>query len=80
MLLTSLRSLTLSKLSAKNRKQLEIINKSSKFSPVPLQATEWRPARRTTGPHRQTLCSHEIDEENKLIRLLDDDHHDNIYK
>ena len=72
-----------SKLSKKNKKQLEIINKKVEqileipYHFKPLRG-DMKGARRA---HIDTsfVLTYEIDEENRLVRLLDYDHHDNIY-
>ncbi|MBI2143109.1 type II toxin-antitoxin system mRNA interferase toxin, RelE/StbE family [Candidatus Woesearchaeota archaeon] len=73
----------LGKLKKKNRKQLEIINKKveeireNPYHYKPLKG-DMKGARRV---HIDTsfVLTYEIDEEAKIVRLLDYDHHDKIY-
>ncbi len=73
----------LKKLVKKNKKQLEIINKKvqqilqNPYHFKPLKG-DMKGARRV---HIDTsfVLTYEIDENNKIIKLLDYDHHDKIY-
>jgi YafQ family addiction module toxin component len=71
------------KLSRKDKKQMEIIHK--KVTEIRENPHHYKPLR---GDMRGALRVHiaksfvltfEIDEKNKVVRLLDYDHHDNIY-
>jgi mRNA interferase RelE/StbE/toxin YoeB len=71
------------KLSKKDKKQLEIINK--KIAEIRENPYHYKPLR---GDMHGALRVHidksfvltfEIDEQKKVVRLLDYDHHDNIY-
>ena len=74
----------LSKLSTKNRKQLEIINKKTKQilkNPYHFkQLSGDQHGERRVHIDKHFVLTYEIDEDNKIIRLLDFEHHDNIYK
>lgn len=71
------------KLSKKDKKQLEIINK--KINEILENPYHYKPLRGDMhGSFRvhikkSFVLTFEIDEENKVVRLLDYDHHDNIY-
>ena len=73
----------LSKLRKKNRKQLEIINK--KVEEVRENPYNYKPLRgdmkgaRRVHIDKSFVLTYEIDEQAKIIRLLDYDHHDKIY-
>lgn len=72
------------KLSKKNPKQLEIINKKIKkiqefpqyFKPL---SYDMKGTRRV-HIDKSFVLTFEIDEQNKVVKVLDYDHHDNIYK
>lgn len=74
----------LSKLSTKNQKQLEIINKKTKQilkNPYHFkQLSGDQHSERRVHIDKHFVLTYEIDEDNKIIRLLDFEHHDNIYK
>ena len=71
------------KLAKKNPKQLEIINKKIKqiqefpqhFKPL---GHDMKGTRRV-HIDKSFVLTFEIDESNKIVRILDYDHHDNIY-
>ena len=71
------------KLKNKNIKQLKIINK--KIIQIRLNPYHFKPLRGDKhGSRRVHIDKHfvlvyEIDEENRIIKILDYDHHDNIY-
>lgn len=71
------------KLSKKDRKQLEIINK--KVNEVLENPQHYKSLRGDMHGalrvhiHKSFVLTFEIDEKNKVVRLLDYDHHDNIY-
>jgi len=72
-----------SKLSRKNPKQLQIIFR--KIEQIVENPYHFKPLRgdmkgaRRVRIDKSFVLIYEIDEENKLVRLLDYDHHDNIY-
>jgi len=72
-----------SKLAKKNKKQLQIIHK--KIDQILENPYHFKPLRGdmhgTRRVHIDTsfVLTYEIDEEKKLIRLLDFDHHDKVY-
>jgi len=72
-----------SKFSRKNPKQLQIIFRKIKhivanpYHFKPLKG-DMKGARRV-HIDKSFVLTYEIDEENKIIRILDYDHHDNIY-
>ncbi|MFH1276060.1 MAG: type II toxin-antitoxin system mRNA interferase toxin, RelE/StbE family [Candidatus Woesearchaeota archaeon] len=74
---------TFSKLSKKNKKQLQIINK--KIQQILDNPYHFKPLRgdmhgaRRVHIDKSFVLTYEVDEEKKLIRLLDFNHHDNIY-
>ena len=74
---------TFSKLAKKNKKQFLIINK--KIQQILQNPYHFKPLRgdmhgtRRVHIDKSFVLTYEINEENKLIRLLDFDHHDNIY-
>ncbi|MDP3734390.1 MAG: type II toxin-antitoxin system mRNA interferase toxin, RelE/StbE family [Nanoarchaeota archaeon] len=74
---------TFSKLAKKNRKQLQIIQK--KVQQILENPYHFKPLRGDMHGSRRVhidtsfVLTYEIDEEKKLIRLLDFDHHDHIY-
>jgi len=71
------------KLAKKNKKQLEIINK--KVEQIQENPHHFKPLRGDMKGSRRVHIGHsfvltyEIDEENKVVRLLDYAHHDDIY-
>ena len=71
------------KLSKKNKKQLETINK--KVEHILQNPYHFKPLRgdmygsRRVHIDKSFVLTYEIDEKNKTIKLLDYDHHDNIY-
>ncbi len=71
------------KLAKKNKKQLQIINK--KIQQILENPYHFKPLRGDMHGARRVhidtsfVLTYEIDEEKKLIRLLDFAHHDNIY-
>ena len=71
------------KLSKKNPKQMEIITK--KIKQILENPYHFKPLRgdmhgaRRVHIDKSFVLTYEIDENNKLITLLDYDHHDNIY-
>lgn len=72
-----------SKLAKKDRKQMEAINK--KVQQILENPYHFKPLRgdlygaRRVHIEKSFVLAYEIDEKNKVIRLLDYDHHDNIY-
>lgn len=71
-----------SKLAKKDRKQLEMINK--KIIQIQENPYHHKPLRGDMHGSRRVhvgsfVLTFEIDEENKIIRILDYDHHDYIY-
>ena len=72
-----------SKLAKKNKKQLQIINK--KIDQILQNPYHFKPLRGDMHGARRVhidtsfVLTYEIDEEKKLIRLLDFDHHDHVY-
>lgn len=72
-----------SKLARKNKKQLEIIDK--KIQQILENPYHFKPLRgdmhgaRSVHIDKSFVLTYEVDEENKIIKLLDYDHHDNIY-
>jgi mRNA interferase RelE/StbE/toxin YoeB len=72
-----------SKLSKKNKKQLGIINK--KVEQILENPYHFKPLRgdmhgsRRVHIDKSFVLTYEIDEKNKLVRLLDYDHHNKIY-
>ena len=72
-----------SKLVKKDRKQLEIINK--KIDQILENPSHFKPLRgdmhgaRRVHIDKSFVLTYEIDEESNVVRLLDYDHHDNIY-
>ncbi len=72
-----------SKLSKKDPKQLRIIFR--KIEQIVENPYHFKPLRgdmkgaRRVHIDKSFVLIYEIDEENKLVRLLDYDHHDNIY-
>ena len=71
------------KLERKNRKQLEIINK--KIQQIIESPYQFKPLRgdmhgsRRVHIDKSFVLIYEIDEKEKIIRILDYDHHDKIY-
>lgn len=71
------------KLFKKNKKQLKIINK--KVKQILENPYHFKPLRgdmhRARRVHIDTsfVLTYEVDENRKVVRLLDYDHHDNIY-
>ena len=71
------------KLSKKNKKQLEIINK--KIEQILDNPHHFKPLRGDMHGSRRVhigksfVLTYEIKEEKKVVRLLDYDHHDNVY-
>ncbi len=71
------------KLSKKDKKQLEIIRK--KVSEILENPQHYKPLRGDMHGairvhiHKSFVLTFEIDEKNKVVRLLDYDYHDNIY-
>lgn len=71
------------KLSKKDKKQLEIINK--KVEQILLNPYHFKPLRgdmhgsRSVHIAKSFVLVYEVDEARKVVRLLDYDHHDNIY-
>ena len=71
------------KLSKKNKKQLEIINK--KVEQILENPYHFKPLRgdmhgsRRVHIEKSFVLTYEIKEETRIVRLLDYDHHDNIY-
>ena len=72
-----------SKLDKKNKKQLQIIHK--KIDQILQNPYHFKPLRGDMHGARRVhidtsfVLTYEIDEEKKLIRLLDFDHHDHVY-
>ena len=72
-----------SKLAKKNKTQLQIINK--KIDRILQNPYHFKPLRGDMHGARRVhidtsfVLTYEIDEEKKLIRLLDFDHHDHVY-
>ncbi len=72
------------KLYKKNPKQLEIINK--KIKQIREFPQHYKPlsydmkGTRRVHIDKSFVLTFEIDEQNKIVRVLDYDHHDNIYK
>jgi YafQ family addiction module toxin component len=72
-----------SKLVKKNKKQMQIINK--KINQILENPCHFKPLRgdmhgaRRVHIDKSFVLVYEIDEENKIVRLLDYDHHDNVY-
>ena len=72
-----------SKLSKKNKAQLEIIHK--KIKEILQNPSHYKPLRgdmhgaRRVHIDKSFVLTFEIDEERKVVRLLDYDHHDKIY-
>jgi len=72
-----------SKLAKKDKKQMEAINK--KVQQILENPYHFKPLRgdlygaRRVHIEKSFVLTYEIDEKNKVIRLLDYDHHDNIY-
>ena len=72
-----------SKLAKKNKKQLQIIHK--KIDQILENPYHFKPLRGDMHGARRVhidtsfVLTYEIDEEKKLIRLLDFDHHDKVY-
>jgi len=72
-----------SKLAKKNKTQLQIINK--KIDQILQNPYHFKPLRGDMHGARRVhidtsfVLTYEIDEEKKLIRLLDFDHHDYVY-
>lgn len=72
-----------SKLAKKNKKQLQIIHK--KIDQILQNPYHFKPLRGDMHGARRVhidtsfVLTYEIDEEKKLIRLLDFDHHDYVY-
>ena len=71
------------KLSKKDKKRLQIINK--KILQILDEPYHFKPLRgdmhgtRRVHIDKSFVLTYEIDEEKKVVRLLDYDHHDNIY-
>ena len=71
------------KLSKKDKKQLEIINK--KVSHILENPYHFKPlggdmhGSRRVHIDKSFVLTYEIDENRKVVKLLDYDHHDNIY-
>ena len=71
-----------SKLRKKNKKQLQIINK--KIQQILDNPYHFKPLRgdmhgaRRVHIDKSFVLTYEVDEEERLVRLLDFDHHDNI--
>tara|TARA_Y100000034_G_C6842465_1_gene381285 strand:+ start:820 stop:1083 length:264 start_codon:yes stop_codon:yes gene_type:complete len=74
---------TLSKLAKKNKKKLQIINK--KIQQILENPYHFKPLRgdmhgaRRVHIDKSFVLTYEVNEEKRIIRLLDFDHHDNIY-
>ena len=72
-----------SKLAKKNNKQLEIIHK--KVEEIRRNPHHYKPLKgdmhgaRRVHIDKSFVLTYEVDEKNKRVRLLDYDHHDNIY-
>ncbi|MDI3544578.1 MAG: hypothetical protein PWQ28_859 [Candidatus Woesearchaeota archaeon] len=73
----------LKKLTKKDKKQLEIINK--KVVQILMEPYRFKPLRgdmhgaRRVHIGKSFVLTYEIDESNKVVRLLDYDHHEKIY-
>ena len=73
----------LGKLAKKNKKQLDIIHK--KVEEIRENPYHYKPlagdmhGSRRVHIDKSFVLTYEIDEVNKVVRLLDYDHHDNIY-
>ena len=71
------------KLAKKNKKQMQIIDK--KVQQIVDNPHHFKPLRgdmhgaRRVHIDKSFILTYEIDEENKVVRLLDYDHHDKIY-
>ena len=71
------------KLAKKNRKQLQIIHK--KVQQILLNPYHFKPLRgdmhgaRRVHIDKSFVLTYEIDEDAKVVKLLDFDHHDKIY-
>lgn len=71
------------KLAKKNKKQLLIIHK--KVEEIRENPYHYKPLKgdmkgaRRVHIDKSFVLTYEVDEENKVVRLLDYDHHDNIY-
>jgi len=71
------------KLCKKNKKQLQIINK--KIQQILKKPYNFKPLRgdmhgtRRVHIDKSFVLTYEIDEKNKVVKLLDYDHHDKIY-
>ena len=71
------------KLAKKDRKQLEIINK--KVEQIQENPYHFKPLRgdmkgsRRVHIDKSFVLTYEVDEKKKVVRLLDYEHHDNIY-
>ncbi len=71
------------KLAKKNKKQLQIVN--NKINQIIENLYHFKPLRgdmhgaRRVHIDKSFVLTYEIDEQNKRIRLLDYEHHDNIY-
>ena len=72
------------KIAKKDKKQLEIINK--KVQQILQNPYHFKPLRGDMFGARRVhidtsfVLTFEIDEKNKIVKLLDYDHHDNIYR
>jgi len=72
-----------SKLGKKNKKQLQIINK--KIQQILDNPYHFKPLRgdmygaRRVHIDKSFVLTYEIDEEKRVVRLLDFDHHDHVY-
>ena len=72
-----------SKLAKKDKKQLEIINK--KVEQIQENPYHFKPLRgdmkgsRRVHIDKSFVLTYEVDEKKKVVRLLDYEHHDNIY-
>jgi len=72
-----------SKLAHRDKTQLEAINK--KIKQILENPHHFKPLRGAMKGERRVhiesfVLTYEIDEQNKVVRLLDYDHHDNIYE
>lgn len=71
------------KLSKKNKKQLEIID--NKIKQILQTPYHFKPLRgdmhgtRRVHVDKSFVLTYDIDEKNKVVKLLDYEHHDNIY-
>ena len=71
------------KLAKKNKKQIQIINKKvqqileNPYHFKPLRGDMYGARRVHTG--KSFVLIYEIDEKNKVVRLLDYEHHDRVY-